>query len=149
MKKFKFRYESILNMRKNHEDQVKNALAKRIAERQTLLDKLTQNDLESKQYEAHIKKLMDSGEAKAERHSFFEGKQYYIKKKMRLSQALVRMEAELSRIQADLSEAMKQRKIMEKLKEKAFQNYVDAVNELDAKLIEEIVNYKNNQKNGD
>ena len=45
MKKFKFSYESILNMRKNHEDQVKNALAKRIAERQTLLDKLTQNDL--------------------------------------------------------------------------------------------------------
>ena len=38
---------------------------------------------------------------------------------------------------------------MDKLKEKAFQEFVDAINEADAKLIEEVVNYSNNKKIGE
>ncbi len=44
---------------------------------------------------------------------------------------------------------MKQRKIMEKLKEKEKEAYLDALNAAESKVIEEIVNYKSSQKSGD
>ena len=48
MKKFRFRYESVLKMRMDTEERIKNELAKWIAKRQSLLDALA--DLNEKSH---------------------------------------------------------------------------------------------------
>ena len=81
--------------------------------------------------------------------SFESGKQYYREKKMHLNHLISQADREIERTQQKLAEAMQARKIMEKLKEKAFRQYVDAYNKADIKLIEEIINYSGNHMNGD
>lgn len=149
MKKFKFRYESVLKMRMNEEDRIKNELAKKIKERQTILDILVKLKSDEEVYLKHIESVLRSGNAGKEMHSFSIGKNYYKNLRDQMNIKLSSVEVEIEKIKQDLVEAMKSRKVMDKLKEKAFQTYIDEYNEMDAKLIEEVVNYKNNKLNGE
>lgn len=149
MKKFKFRYESVLKMRMNEEDRIKNELAKKINERQNILDALENLNSVELEYLNHIDIVIKSGKAGKEMHSFSEGKKYYKTLRDQYKKNLSSVESEIDNIKQLLVEAMKSRKVMDKLKEKAFQTYIDEYNEMDAKLIEEVVNYKNNKSNGE
>lgn len=149
MKKFKFRYESVLKMRMNEEDRIKNELAKKIKERQNILDALENLSRDELEYMNHIDSVLRSGGANKEMHSFSEGKKYYKTLRDQYKTRLSQVDTEIENIKQVLVEAMKSRKVMDKLKEKAFQTYIDEYNEMDAKLIEEVVNYKNNKSNGD
>lgn len=149
MKKFKFRYESVLKMRMNEEDRIKNELAKKIKERQNILDALENLGNDELEYLNHIDSVLLSGKANKEMHSFSEGKKYYKTLRDQYKLRLSKVEADIEEIKQLLVEAMKSRKVMDKLKEKAFQTYIDEYNEMDAKLIEEVVNYKNNKSNGE
>ncbi|MBE0450144.1 MAG: flagellar export protein FliJ [Clostridia bacterium] len=149
MKKFKFRYESVLKMRMNEEDRIKNELAKKIKERQNILDALENLSNDELEYLKHIDSVLRSGKANKEMHSFSEGKKYYKTLRDQYKLKLSKVEADIEGIKQLLVEAMKSRKVMDKLKEKAFQTYIDEYNEMDAKLIEEVVNYKNNKSNGE
>ncbi len=149
MKKFKFRYESVLKMRMNEEDRIKNELAKKIKERQNILDSLENLNKDELDYLNHIDMVLRSGKAGKVMHSFSDGKKYYKTLRDQYKKKLSEVEAEIDNIKQLLVEAMKSRKVMDKLKEKAFQTYIDEYNEMDAKLIEEVVNYKNNKSNGE
>jgi flagellar FliJ protein len=149
MKKFNFRYESVLKMRLDQEDRIKNELAKLISKRQDYVDSLDVLIENAETYDKHIQKVLSDGDAQNERQQFTQGKKYYRDHKNKLKAKIAAIEVEIQKTQAKLVEAMKERKVMDKLKEKAFQEFVDAVNEADAKLIEEVVNYSNNKKIGD
>ena len=149
MKKFRFRYESVLKMRLDQEDKIKNELAQVIARRQAYLDTLEDLELRSSQYSKHIEMILSTGDVHNERVTFVQGKKFYKDNRDELIQKIVLSETEIKKIQQKLVEAMKERKIMEKLKEKAFQEFVELINEADEKLIEEVVNYSNNKKDGE
>ncbi len=149
MKKFSFRYDSVLKMRLDQEDRIKNDLAKLISKRQEYIDALTTLVESAEAYDQHIQKVLMDGDAQNERQQFTQGKKYYRDQKNKLKDKIAAVESDIRKTQAKLVEAMKDRKVMDKLKEKAFQEFVDAVNEADAKLIEEVVNYSNNKKIGE
>lgn len=149
MKKFRFRYESVLKMRMDTEERIKNELAKWIAKRQSLLDDLADLSEKSHQYDLHVEDIFLNGDPFGERSNIAQSKQYYKQHKQIISAEIKRVEQIIKEVQEKLVEAMKERKVMDKLKEKAFQEFVDAINEADAKLIEEVVNYSNNKKNGE
>ena len=149
MKKFKFRYESVLKMRLDMESRIKNELARLISKRQDYLDAIESLIESSYNYDQHIQNVLIDGDAKNERQQFTQGKKYYRDLMTKLKASLATVDAEIKKTQVKLVEAMKERKVMDKLKEKAFQEFVDAVNEADAKLIEEVVNFSNNKKIGE
>lgn len=149
MKKFSFRYESVLKMRMDREERIKNELAKLISRRQDLIEALELLEINSKNYDQHIQTVLAKGDAQKERQQFVQGKKYYTNQRNSLKQKISVVENEIRKTQEKLVEAMKDRKVMDKLKEKAFQEFIDAINEADAKLIEEVVNYSNNKKNGE
>ena len=149
MKKFSFRYESVLKMRLDQEDRIKNDLAKLISKRQDYVDALTALVESAESYDQHIQNVLMDGDAQNERQQFTQGKKYYRDQKNKLKVKIAAVDGDIRKTQAKLVEAMKERKVMDKLKEKAFQEFVDAVNEADAKLIEEVVNYSNNKKIGE
>jgi len=149
MKKFRFRYESVLKMRMDQEDKIKNELAQVIARRQDYLDALEDLEHRSAQYDQHIELVLSNKDLHNERMTFAHGKKYYKNNREDLNRKIKQAEFEIKKIQQRLVEAMKERKIMEKLKEKAFQDFIESINVADEKLIEEIVNYSNNKKDGE
>lgn len=149
MKKFKFRYESVLKMRLDQEDRIKNELAKTISIRQGLIDRLNEVEQASARYDIHIQEVMQSGKGTSEMQVFSEGKQYYRVHILKLRNQIEQVDRDIALIQSRLVEAVKERKVMDKLKEKAFKEFVEAINEADEKLIEEVVNFANNKRNGE
>ncbi|OJV64692.1 MAG: flagellar export protein FliJ [Clostridiales bacterium 38-18] len=149
MKKFKFRYESVLKMRMDKEEEIKNNLAKLISKKQSLLDDLEELNKGSAQYDAYITDVMSTGTASGEFSKFESGKKYYKDHRNRIKHNIQRVDEQIRLTQEALVAAVKERKIMDKLKEKAFMEFVEAINVADEKLIEEVVNFANNKKNGE
>lgn len=149
MKKFKFRYESVLKMRLDQEDRIKNELARVIARRQKLIEQLSDTEHDARRYDQHIQEMMQNGECKQEMHGFSEGKRFYRDRINNLKQLIGQADKEIISVQSRLVEAVKERKVMDKLKENAFRAFVEAINEADEKLIEEVVNFANNKRNGE
>lgn len=146
MKKFKFQYESILTLRQNKEDDIKNDLAKLISKRQNIIDQLENYKLRQKQYGDDITQTMQKGCSATQLQSIESGKTYYRDHIHRLLNELKRVDRNIAETQGILLEAVKDRKIMEKVKENAFRKFVEEVNHEETKVIEEIVNYKNNKR---
>lgn len=148
MKKFKFRYDSVLKMRLDQEDKIKNELAKLVTQRQKWIDKLNEVSNDAMLYDKHIQDSLLNGDCKSEMHQFNQGKRYYRDKINRLKDQINQADNEILQVQRRLVEAVKDRKVMDKLKEKAFKAFIEAINEADEKLIEEVVNFANNKRDG-
>lgn len=148
MKKFRFRYESILKIKQDNEDKIKNDLAKLFAELNVLKEELESLYIQEKKYQDYTQKSLNDGGSGNQFHGIYEGQNYYRNRKNSLINDIGQTEAKIKNVQMILLEAMKERKIMEKLKEKAYQEFIDLFNEADAKLIEEVVNYNNSLKGG-
>lgn len=146
MKKFKFRYESVLKMRMDKEEDLKNELAKKIKERQELLDKLEKMKTRFLEYSNWIQEQLISESHEFDLRAINDGKKYYRNNINEYQYQIQKKEKEIEAVKAKLVEAMKERKVMDKLKEKEFQNYIEEINKQDTKLIEEIVNYKSNKR---
>lgn len=149
MKKFRFRYESVLKMRMDAEENIKNQLGQLNSQMLKLKDALDQNALRAKSYEHFIQTQLSEGVSGPQLKTFYTGKQYYIKQKEFIEYDIQKLEKKIIQTREALKEAVKQRKIMEKLKEKAHQEYLEAMNAAEIKVIEEIVNYNNSKLNGD
>ncbi|GAU79875.1 hypothetical protein F3D3_4540 [Fusibacter sp. 3D3] len=135
-------------MRLDQEEKLKNDLARRVQKRQAILDKMERLKEDLETYSGWVQEGLINGR-RMDYREIDQGKKYYRKHIQDLKHALRQAEAEIEHAKAILIEAMKERKVMEKLKENDFQNYIEAFNIADAKVIEEIVNYKNNKKDGD
>ncbi len=149
MKKFKFRYESVLKMRMDREDALKNELAKLLAKRQTVVDELDSLKARFLEYSNWVEEGLKSGNSSLQMHEISSGKSYYRTNLSRTSEKLARVDNDIEKAKKLLVDAMRERKVMEKLKEKDFQNYIEEYNKSEAKAIEEIVNYKSNKAGGE
>jgi flagellar FliJ protein len=148
MKKFRFEYESILKMRQAKEDDVKNELAR-------LLDKLRTVKLEKEKmlkdqqsFFETMEDMMKHGCSASELRRIQRGQSYYRTHLKTLDEKILNLEKHVLETKQLLLEAVKAKKIMEKLKENAYSAFINDVNHEEQKVIEEIVNYKNNKVSG-
>lgn len=149
MRGFKFRYERILKQREDDEEEVKTKLGKANSKLQNLLAEKAKVLSSQEEFFKTIQSQLIGGVRTSDLQMFERSKQHYKSKIEALSSEIAEMQLKIIQIKKELTEAVKQRKIMEKLKEKEKEAYLDALNAAESKVIEEIVNYKSSQKSGD
>jgi len=149
MKKFNFRYQKVLQVRVDKENEVRNTLGKI---NKVILEK--ENELKSikGRYESFLDTLnnsMKEGLYAREMQAVSNNKQFLIDKIGRLTHELSVLIEQRHTIQKELIEANKQRKIMEKLKEKEVIQYkvLEAMEE--SKIVDQIVTYQSTKSRGE
>lgn len=143
MKKFSFRYEPILKLRQEAEENLKQELAELIQQLDSIQAMYNELLQKMKRHEDSVMEMLAHGARAYELHHLSHTKQYFSERKQELEDRLLRKKQEIEKHHIKLYEAIKERKIMEKLKEKAFRQYMDEFNQAEDKVIEEIVNYNN------
>lgn len=149
MKGFRFRYQKILEKREDEEEEVKTRLGKANHKLQTLLAEKAQVLGRQSEFFGLIQSQLSGGIRTSDLQRFEQFKLHFKDKLESLESEIVDTQLKIMQIKKELTEAVKQRKIMEKLKEKEFETYVEALNAAESKVIEEIVNYRSSQKSGD
>jgi len=149
MKKFVFRFERILQVRIDKENEIRNTLGK---VNKLILEKEEEFKKVHLQYEDFLKYLnntMKQGVRAGDMQAVASNKSYLVDKMDHIKRELSVLVEERMRIQKDLIEANKQRKIMEKLKEKEIDKYkaLEAMEE--AKTIDQIVTYQSTKTKGE
>jgi len=149
MKGFVFRYQRILKQREDEEEEVKTKLGKANHKLQTLLANKSSVLSSQATFFDSIQNQLSGGIRTSDLQRFEQSKLHFKDKLESLESQIVDVQLNIIQIKKELTEAVKQRKIMEKLKEKEYEAYIDAVNAAESKVIEEIVNYRSSQKSGD
>lgn len=148
MKKFRFKYAKILQLRIDKENEVKNSLAKInqkiVREEGVLEDLLAKEHAFQVSVEAQMLEGVSIGTLRDNAHNTS-----YLKAAVDKSRHLIRtyMDERVA-IQKDLIEANKERKVMEKLKEKEVEAYKVLEEFEEKQLIDQIVTYQSTQKKG-
>lgn len=146
VKKFIFRYASILKQYEKEEEAVKNELAKVQKRYHSLFEEKKACLRLEKDFESAFSKKLSTGVTAGD-FSFYEnGKKHYSQKKESIDQKIANVKLEIARIKNLVIEAMKKRKTMEKLREKRYAVFLEEQQMAENKMIEEIVNYKSFQK---
>ncbi len=146
MKKFKFRFESLLKMKIDKEEQVSKELGIMVSELEMITLELEKNESRLHTFEEESKQLAKQGVTISEIRRLSDGIDHLRKKRKEIEQCKLEKEEEIALQKQKLVAAMKDRKIMDKLKENAFANYMEEFEQSEKKVTEEIVNYKSSQK---
>ena len=150
MAKFIYRLQNVLDVKLKLESQAKTAFslaAARLNEEEEKLNALYQAKLEAQEiYRQRSIGILDLMELKSAKDMVEYIKEQIVQQKKAVDQA--RKMLEVARFQ--LNEAMKDRKIHEKLKENAFEEFIHEENEAEKKEIDQLVSftYNNNGKAG-
>lgn len=143
---FRFSLQNILNMKEKLEDQAKNEYAQanmRLMREQEKLEHVTARREDAKRM---LKLVLQETLSMAEirkRENAVEVLKFYVKQQQL---AVKRCEKEVEVAREKLSEAMKERKIFEKLREKAFEEFVAEENRKEQKEVDELMSYKHGTK---
>lgn len=147
MAKFQYRMQSILNIKLKMEEQAKMQFAQAQARLNEEEEKLRALVMRKEQYEAELKEILQ--------------KKLDLLKIEELQNAIMRMEEfivaqqrevdkaarEVEKVRKKLTEAMIERKSHEKLKENAFEQFMQELNSAEGKEIDELTSYTYGQKN--
>lgn len=142
MSRFRFSMENILIIKEKLEEQAKNEYAQanaRLFREQDKLDALVcrcegaRQELRKKLQETLSMKDIRKREEAVEVLKF-----YVIQQQL----AVIRCEKEVEVAREKLSEAMKERKIFEKLREKAYEEFVQEENKKEQREVDELMSYK-------
>lgn len=142
MARFRFPMENILNMKEKLEEQAKNEYGQanaRLLREQEKLDRLTERLEDAKQKLREV--LCETLSVKEIRRK--EDAVEIIKTYV-MQQFLIvkRCEKEVEIAREKLTEAMKERKIFEKLREKAFEEFMKEEGRKEQKEVDELMSYK-------
>ncbi len=143
---FRFSMQNILNMKEKLEDQAKNKYAQanaRLLREQEKLEIIVARREEARE---KLKLVLYETLSVAEirtRENAVEVLKFYA---MQQQLAVKRCEKEVEVAREELSEAMKERKIFEKLREKAFEEFVFEENRKEQKEVDELMSYKHGTK---
>ncbi len=149
MANFKFQYENILKMRSDSEEAKKNFLAKLNSELALLENELERAFASKQKHIEEFEEMLSKG-CKGSDLRFIQQAQDFHEKNIKAIQMKIRNKNfEIEDAYIEYIEAVKERKIMEKLKEKKKAEFDEAINKAEEKIIEEIVNYKNFKISGD
>lgn len=156
MAKFIYRMQNILNLKEKMEDQKKSAYRNalnRLSEEEEVLKKLEQK---KNGFQERLKEVLSGLEEEAnqdtpqidltEVKSLNEAVEI-MKEKIRFQQMAVtnaRRKAEIARL--ELGEAMQERKIQEKLREHAFEQFKIELNEEEKKEVDQLVSFQYGRK---
>lgn len=142
MSRFRFSMENILIIKEKLEEQAKNEYAQanaRLFREQDKLDALVCRCEEARQ--ELRKKLQETLSMKdiRKREEAVEVLKFYV---IQQQMAVIRCEKEVEVAREKLSEAMKERKIFEKLREKAYEEFVQEENKKEQREVDELMSYK-------
>lgn len=142
MSKFVFSLQNLLNMKEKIEEQEKNNYSRANLLLQEAEEKRSQ--LQDRQREAQnqlaevVLATLDIPEIRRKEDALEILKMYVLQQEVVVRQR----ERELDEARERLSEAMKERKTFEKLREKAFEEFVAEENRKEQKEIDELVSYR-------
>lgn len=148
MKKFKFRYANILKLRLDNENDIKTKLKKLNQELHRLESSKLETEDAYKLYRHHVEEEMQSGLKGYEIQRINEFQSYYRNHINKLTLEIQSMEEQIEAVKLELMEAIKERKIMEKIKEKDYKAYLDEINVMEGKVTDEVVNFQNSRRSG-
>lgn len=149
MKKFLFKYQKVLQVRINVENEFKNELGKinkAIIEKEI---ELTEINERNNSFLEFIDKSVEKGIKASELQSIERNKKFLITKIIEIKYQLRMLINKRVGCQKELIEANKQRKVMEKLKEKDFTEYLELESVEELKIIDQIVTYNSSRKGGE
>ena len=149
MKKFQFKYEKILQLRYDKEDEIRNKLGninKKIIDEEERLKELIRSQEE---FLESISLEMEKGTTVGALKNIEHNKSYLKNAIDKCKKRLKLLFDERVKIQKDLIEANKERKVMEKLKEKELDNYKAMEQVEENKLVDQIVTYQSTRNRGD
>ena len=140
--KFNFRLQSYLSLKSKIEDQKRNEFGKAVAalelEKQRLIQLERERDLCIEEFRVKVEKYVDMRNLN-QFNLFLERQKDLIKKQ---HAAIARAEAYVRQKRMELVEAMKDRKILDKLRENEFEEYLDEEKKNEQKVLDDLVSYK-------
>lgn len=143
MKKFKFRYEQLLNIRIHKVDDLKNTLGELNFKLNALEEKKAKQLGAQSAYLEEINKMLSEGCSSQELILLNQQKSYFNRILKEIENETREIQLQIMQVRDQLNEALKEQKIMEKLKEKEKERYLEEIDAQEAKITEEIVNYTN------
>lgn len=142
MAKFIFSMQNILSMKEKIEEQEKaeySQVMMRFNEEQDKLNELIERQsMAEVELKNTINEVLDVREIR-EKEDFLEIIKMYVKEQQLI---VIACEEEVRQARERLNEAMKERKIYEKLREKAFEEFIQEENKREQKEIDELVSYR-------
>lgn len=139
---FRFSMQNILDMKEKLEDQAKNEYAQanaRLLREQEKLEKIVARREEAREkLKLVLCETLSVDEIRTRENAVEVLKFYAIQQQL----VVIRCEKEVEVAREKLSEAMKERKIFEKLREKAFEEFVFEENRKEQKEVDELMSYK-------
>lgn len=142
MSRFRFSMENILIIKEKLEEQAKNEYAQanaRLFREQDKLDALVCRCEEARQeLRKKLQEMLSMKDIRKREEAVEVLKFYVIQQQM----AVIRCEKEVEVAREKLSEAMKERKIFEKLREKAYEEFVQEENKKEQREVDELMSYK-------
>lgn len=149
MAKFKYRMQSILNIKEKLEDQAKNDFSRARLHLDEETDKLQTLEKRKEDYVEEGRRIRKD----AINIKDLENNDYAIEKMdeyiLRQQEQVKRAERELENARIKLTEAMQETKIQNKLKEKAFEDFKKELNAAESKEVDELTSYTYGQKKGE
>lgn len=146
MKKFVFRFETILKYRRDKEEEIGEELALLQKELAVIDASIRNVEEKMRAFVAEMSRRQEEGVSVFEMRNAADGVAFFRNRRRSLelerADAAERVESKRS----ELIEAMKSRKIMENLKAKAFEDYKEEFERDERKVIEEIVTYRGSRK---
>ena len=146
MAKFRYSMQSILNIKTKMETQAKQefstakyALDKEVEKLENL--KKRKSDYEEKAHEL-LQGTLKVRDIEDNKNAILMMDQYIAEQRMQVKKA----QDELERAREKLAEVMKERKMHETLREKAFENFLQEENRQEGKSIDELTSYTYGQK---
>lgn len=143
MKKFKFRYEQLLNIRIRKVDDLKNTMGQLNFKLNSLEEEREATLGAQLSFFNAINDLLSEGCSSQELIMVNNQKSFYKNAIKAIDNQIREVKLEIMQVRDQLNEALKEQKIMEKLKEKEYERYLEAIEANEAKVTEEIVNYTN------
>ncbi len=149
MKKFVFTYEKILRVKVELENEARNRLAVAIQEKVRLKIELEKFILDQNKYLVFLNDLISEGVKASQLKRLNAEKSYFTKGISEIKRNIEKQEINIIERRHELTEALKETKKFEKLKEKEYEKYIEEIYVSERKAVEEIVNYKNFKLSGD
>lgn len=147
MAKFQYRMQSILNIKLKMEDQAKMQFAQAQAKLNEEEEKLQSLINRKSQYESELKKLLqtilDIPKIDEMQNAIMRMEEFILEQKKEVDKAARVVE----KARQKLTEVMMERKSHEKLKENAFEQFIQELNSAEGKEIDELTSYTYGQKN--
>jgi len=149
MKKFVFTYEKILRLKVELENEARNRLAIAIQKKVKLNAELDKFIEDQNKYLVFLNELISGGIKASQLKRLNAEKSYFTKRISEIKSNIKKQEITILERRHELTEALKETKKFEKLKEKEYEKYIEEIYVSERKTIEEIVNYKNFKLSGD